>query len=388
MTMSTSETRTALGLMSGTSLDGVDAAIIRSDGESVKQLGPWRMTAYPVELRRMLAASIAIVSRHNPGAAIPRLVQKAERTMTEFHAQVINELLEANSITNENIDIIGFHGQTILHRPEAGRTWQIGDGPLLARLAGIDVVSDFRSADVRAGGQGAPLAPLYHRALASAPADGITAPGAFPVAVLNVGGIANVTWLADPEEPGPMPRIIAFDTGPGNALIDDWMRERQGVAMDHNGDTAARGRIDDEVLARLLDHDYFVRLPPKSLDRNDFPLSPAAPLSTADGAATLTEFTARAVARGAVDFFPAPARSWIVSGGGRHNPILMAALERNLGSQVVPAEALGWRGDALEAETFAFLAVRSIRGLPLSLPSTTAAPRPLSGGRLHPAPVT
>lgn len=384
--MSTSETRVALGLMSGTSLDGVDAAIIHSDGECVKRLGPWRTTAYPAGLREMLAASIGIASRHDPGDAIPRLVQGAERTMTEFHARIINELLEENSINRENIDIIGFHGQTILHRPEARRTWQIGDGPLLARLAGIDVVSDFRSADVRAGGQGAPLAPLYHRALAGAPAAGMTAPRAFPVAVLNVGGVANVTWLAAPGGPGPMPRIVAFDTGPGNALIDDWMRERENVAFDRDGQTAARGRVDGDVLARLLDHDHFGRPPPKSLDRNDFLLSPASGLSTADGAATLTEFTARAAAR-AMDFFPAPARSWIVCGGGRHNPALMAALGRNLDSQVLPAEALGWRGDALEAETFAFLAVRGVRGLPLSLPSTTAVPRPLSGGRLHKAPV-
>ncbi len=384
--MPAGKTRVALGLMSGTSLDGVDAAIIHSDGESVSRLGPWRTTAYPAELREMLVASIGIASRHDPGDAIPRLVQRAERVMTEFHARIINELLEENSITVSNIDIIGFHGQTILHRPEARRTWQIGDGPLLARLAGIDVVSDFRSADVRAGGQGAPLAPLYHQALAGAPAAGITAPRVFPVAVLNVGGVANVTWLAAPGGHGPAPQIVAFDTGPGNALIDDWMTARENVSCDHNGETAARGRVDDEVLARLLDHDYFGRLPPKSLDRNDFLLSPASGLSTVDGAATLTEFTARAAAR-AVDFFPAPARSWIVCGGGRHNPTLMAALGRNLDSVVVPAEALGWRGDVLEAETFAFLAVRSVRGLPLSLPSTTGAPRPLSGGRLHKAPV-
>lgn len=380
--MPAGKTRVALGLMSGTSLDGVDAAIIHSDGESVSRLGPWRTTAYPAELRDMLAASIAIASRHDHGDAIPRLVQGAERTMTEFHAHIVNKLLEKNSLTSDYIDIIGFHGQTILHRPEARWTWQIGDGPLLARLAGIDVVSDFRSADVRAGGQGAPLAPLYHQALAGAPADGMTAPRAFPVAVLNVGGVANVTWLADPAGHGPSPQIVAFDTGPGNALIDDWMMARENVAIDRNGETAARGRVDFEVLARLLDHDYFDRLPPKSLDRNDFRSSPASALSTADGAATLTEFTARAAAR-AADFFPAPARSWIVCGGGRHNPTLMAALRRNLDSQVLPAEALGWRGDALEAETFAFLAVRSLRGLPLSLPSTTAAPRPLSGGRLH-----
>ena len=285
----------------------------------------------------------------------------------------------------------------ILHRPAEHRTWQIGDGALLARLAGTDVVADFRSADVKAGGEGAPLAPLYHAALA--------ADLAKPIAVLNLGGVGNVTWIGTADD-----EILAFDTGPGNALIDDWVRFHTGQTADLDGALARAGQVSGEHVARFLAHPYFDRPPPKSLDRDDFRGAIPQSLSLNDGAATLTEMTAASVAASMRDF-PSPPREWLVCGGGRHNPVIMAALARHLGVpvrpvsphpdppplagegregagevQVRPVEAVGWNGDALEAQAFAYLAVRSVLGQPLSLPSTTGAPHPVRGGRLFEAP--
>ncbi len=288
--------------------------------------------------------------------------------LTKIHAEIIDKLLEKSRLTSCDIDIIGFHGHTILHRPEIRQTWQIGDGALLAALAGIDVVDDFRSADVAAGGQGAPLAPLYHAALA--------APLPKPLAVLNIGGVANVTWLGD----GGM---LAFDTGPGNALIDDWVRRCGQGEMDQGGRLARAGRIDNSALAELLANSYFAQRPPKSLDRDDFTLPEAPGWSTEDGAATLTAFTARSVAK-AQEYLPQAPGQWLVCGGGRHNPVLMQALGDVLSAPVVPVEAVDWRGDFLEAEAFAYLALRHLDGLPLSLPTTTGVPAPMTGGRFNP----
>jgi anhydro-N-acetylmuramic acid kinase len=268
------------------------------------------------------------------------------------------------------VHCIGFHGHTILHRPETGRTWQIGDSALLARETGIDVVGDLRQADVAAGGQGAPLAPAYHGALA--------VPLEKPLAVVNIGGVANVTWI------GRDGALLAFDTGPGNALIDDWVRRHTGAAADFDGRLAKNGSVDETVLAALLKHDYFNRPPPKSLDRDDFDAAPVAALSPADGAATLTAFTAAAVAQ-AKAVFPEPVVRWLICGGGRHNPALMAALAGRLGAPVAPIEQAGRDGDALEAQAFGYLAVRSLRGLPLSWPTTTGVPAPAPGGQLYPS---
>ena len=350
--------RTALGLMSGTSLDGIDAAILRTDGAVVVGHGPCLEVPYDEGFRAELLAVVA--GRGDPTAV--------GRALTIAHAEAVHKLLSEKAITKDNIEIIGFPGQTIRHEPAHRRTWQIGDGQLLAQLVGVDVVDDFRSADVAAGGQGAPLAPLYHQALAR----GMET----PLAVLNVGGVANVSWI------GPAGALVAFDTGPGNALIDDWVRRRTGAAMDADGKLASAGGVHADVLATMLDNPYFDAAPPKSLDRNDFDLQAVRGLGLEAGAATLTEFTARAVAAGA-QHFPSPPRRWLVAGGGRRNPALMAALRRVLTAPVDPVEQVGWRGDALEAEAFAYLAVRSVMGLSLSLPSTTGVPRPISGGRLN-----
>jgi anhydro-N-acetylmuramic acid kinase len=351
----------AVGLMSGTSLDGVDAALIETDGERIFATGPSLTIPYPDDLRAALAAIAAdpVRAEHD---ALPDLV----RAVTEANAAAIMALL-ARSPGQARPGVVGFHGQTVLHRPQRRFTRQLGDGALLARLTGVDVVDGFRLADVAAGGQGAPLAPLYHAALAAELAQ--------PLAVLNIGGVANVTYI-DGE------RLLAFDTGPGNALIDDWVGRHHGARCDEGGRIAAAGRIDAARLATLLDHAYFSSPAPKSLDRNQFSPAPVAGLSPADGAATLTAFTAQSVAR-SLPLLPARPRRWLVTGGGRHNPTLMAMLETALAVPVEPVERVGWDGDALEAQAFAHLAVRSLYGLPLSLPGTTGVPRPMTGGVHH-----
>ncbi len=350
----------AIGLMSGTSLDGIDAAFVETDGEQSVVAGPATTRPYDAVLRQGLRAVLG-----GKGA-----VADVERALTLAHGDAVRALIAEHAIAE--VDIIGFHGHTILHRPDRRQTWQIGDGALLAAITGIDVVSDFRSADVAAGGEGAPLAPLYHQALAAALEK--------PLAVLNLGGVGNVTWIG-----AGAGDLLAFDTGPANALIDDWALAHTGQPLDRDGALARAGRVDAAHLQRFLAHPFFRRPPPKSLDRDDFASFVPSALSAADGAATLTAMTAAAVAC-AVAHFPAPARRWLITGGGRHNRVLMAELARRLGVPVEPVERAGWNGDALEAQAFAYLAVRSLKGLPLSLPSTTGVPAPMQGGVLHPAP--
>ena len=361
----------AIGLMSGTSLDGVDAALIATDGERATAYEAAVTLPYSPAFRARLRRLLGRVPGPDDAATVAEL--------TDRHAEAVETLLRRCGRTAGDIDVIGFHGQTVLHRPEAGETVQIGDGSRLARICKIPVVEDFRAADVAAGGQGAPFAPLYHAALARDLDK--------PLAVVNIGGVANVTWIGR-ERPDGEPSIVAFDTGPGNALIDDWLNEVTGEAMDEDGRIAARGRIDAVLLAQLLAHPYFRMPPAKSLDRGAFEgaLATVARLSAADGAATLAAFTAGAIAA-ARAFFPEAPKQWLVCGGGRRNPVLLARLAEAVAAPVAPVEAAGWRGDSLEAEAFAFLAVRSLRGLALSLPSTTGVPRPTTGGVLrHPAP--
>ncbi len=349
----------AIGLMSGTSLDGVDAAWIETDGERVSAFGPSLTLAYDdllrSDLRRLLDLAPTLA------ADDPRVADAAKR-LTEWHVKAVRAL-------GRPADVIGFHGQTIFHDAAARRTWQIGDAALLARAAKTSVVHDFRSADVAAGGEGAPLVPLFHAALAA----GLQK----PLAVLNLGGVGHLTYI------GPGGELLAFDTGPGNGLLDDWAARRSNLANDRDGVFSAAGRVDNAVLARLRAHPYFARLAPKSLDRLEFAAAAAGSgledLSLEDGAATLVAFTAEAVALARL---PAPPRRWLVCGGGRHNPSIMAALRMRLAAPVEPVEAAGWNGDALEAQCFAFLAVRSLRGLPISLPSTTGVKSPLKGGVL------
>lgn len=369
----------AIGLMSGTSMDGVDAAVIETDGEVVQILGPSRSTPFDDDTRQVLRKAVVAARRlDKPDPTIPE-IKLAGDMCTRLHIDAVNYLMSDHGLSAADIDIVGFHGQTINHRPDLGWTWQIGDGAALAEAIDIDVVADFRSNDVASGGQGAPFAPIYHWALSRSPAPGLVRPSAWPIAVLNVGGVSNPTWIpsvaCSPED------MIAFDSGPGNALIDDWMLKHTGRAIDENGAHAREGRVHEDVLVRLMDHVHFDLPVPKSLDRHDFSLDAVEGLSLDDGAATLVAFTAAAVAKG-MEHMPAAPKAWYVTGGGRHNPALMDALEDRLKTPITSVEALGWRGDDLEAELFAYLAVRSLKGLPLTMPGTTGVEKPVTGGRL------
>ena len=352
----------AIGLMSGTSLDGVDAAWIETDGEQVFATGPSLTLPYDFALR----ADLRRILDRAPGLAAddPSLADAAAR-LTEIHVQAVLAL--ARLVADRPADIIGFHGQTILHQPARRRTWQIGDAALLARRTGIAVAHDFRRADVAAGGEGAPLAPVYHAALAR----GLER----PLAILNIGGVANLTFI------GADGGLIAFDTGPGNGPLDDWAAQHTGEGFDRDGALASAGQVNPAVLDRLLAHRYFARKAPKSLDRLDFAQALATSgidrCSPADGAATLAAFIARAVALGALPDAP---RRWLVCGGGRHNPAILTALRAALPAPVLPVEAVGWDGDALEAQCFGFLAVRTLAGMPISFPGTTGVAHPLCGG--------
>ena len=348
-----------IGLMSGTSLDGVDAAWLDTDGITVTAFGPTLTIPYDVDLRRDLRTILDLAP--TLAADDPRLATVTER-LTDYHLRAVEAL-------DRPADLLGFHGQTILHQPHRRRTWQIGDAAGLSQRLGVPVAHDFRSADVAAGGQGAPFAPAYHGALA--------ADLPKPLAVLNVGGVANVTWIGDDDA------LLAFDTGPGNGPLDDWMFHHTGQAFDAQGALARSGRVDREILSRLLSHHYFALPGPKSLDRLDFDTGLAesgiSGLSPADGAATLTQFTVASIAAAQ---FPDPPRRWLVTGGGRHNPVMLDGLRQALRVPVEPVESVGWNGDALEAQCFGFLAARIVAGLPLSYPSTTGVPQATLGGKI------
>ncbi len=362
----------AIGLMSGTSQDGVDVALIETDGEIISRFGQTAYRPYGTEERALLRSAAAVAANLTERTARPGIIAEAEQRVNAAHAEAVATFLAANGVAPDAVTVIGFHGQTLLHRPERGLTIQIGDGSFLAARLGIPVVYDFRAADVAAGGQGAPLAPVFHRALVR------RLDFAPPVAVLNIGGVANVTYI-DGED------LIACDTGPGNALLDDFLRLRTGALLDTDGRAAAAGVVDDTAVARVLTHPFFGKPPPKSLDRNDCRGWVGAALdhcSVEDGAATLTALTAAAVAR-IVPLLPRAPKTWIVAGGGARNPTLMRMLAQRLApARVETGHEAGWSVDSLEAQAIAYLAVRSIRGLPITLPGTTGAPRPLSGGVL------
>ncbi|WP_045838081.1 anhydro-N-acetylmuramic acid kinase [Hyphomicrobium sp. 99] len=356
----------AIGLMSGTSLDGIDVAFLETDGEDVVLRGQARTYPYDDGMRRMLNNAIADARGLTSRTDRFHSLEEAERALTECHAVAVSQYLKDAGIDGASIDVIGFHGQTVLHKPEAGLTVQLGLGGLLANLTRCPVVYDLRGADVDAGGQGAPLVPVYHRALtAKLPQR--------PVAVVNIGGVSNVTWI------GREGSLVAFDTGPGNALLDDWMARKTGAHLDAGGATAAHGNVDEEIVRIFLSHGYFVDTPPKSLDRNTFGTDLIDHLSVEDGAATLAAFTARAIAKSR-EHMPVEPELWIVSGGGRKNRAIMRMLAEQVQNAVVPAETVEFDGDALEAEAWAYLAVRSIRGLPITYPGTTGVSAPMSGG--------
>lgn len=360
---------TAIGLMSGTSMDGIDAALLRTDGDRTVERGPARSYPYDGDMRARLKAALDEARGLQARDARPGTLAALEEALTRRHAAVVEEFIENIGLDRSTLDAIGFHGHTVLHRPDDGLTVQLGDGALLAQLTGCTVVSDLRAADVAAGGQGAPLAPVYHRALA------LGLPQR-PVAFVNIGGVANVTWIGREGE------LLAFDTGPGNALMDDWAARHTGKACDENGALARSGVADEAVLRRYLAHPFLARPVPKSIDRGDFTLELLNGLDAATGAATLARVTAGAIAR-ARAWFKAPAALWVVCGGGRRNRFLMELLAWHLDAPVVPAEAIGADGDSLEAEAWAYMAVRSLKRQPITFPTTTGVPEPLTGGVRH-----
>lgn len=363
--MSNSKIYTVIGLMSGTSLDGVDAALIKTDGINIVEPIGQTTLPYPENLKQKMRECLGKDDLNDPD------VVEVERLVTFHHAQAVKDILEQEQISASQIDLIGFHGQTIFHDPDNQITLQIGDGDLLAHETGINVVNDFRSADVKAGGQGAPFLPLYHRAR-------VKLSGAdLPVVILNLGGVSNITWIGQGDDD-----IVAFDTGPGNALIDDFVFERTGDAFDVDGRLASYGRVHRDIVNQWMELPFFDLPVPKSLDRNVWDVSAVQALDTTDGVATLTAFTVESI-RAAKRFLPDMPNCWYVAGGGRHNKAIMQGLADSLMSPVKSVDDLGWNGDALEAEGFAYLAVRSVKRKPLSLPSTTGVPEPVTGGVLH-----
>lgn len=363
--------RTAIGLMSGTSMDGIDVALVKTDGEGVVERGPAVGVAYDPAFRKRLQAALETAKTITRREERPGDLADVERELTLRHAAAVASFLDANGLTKSDVDVIGFHGQTVLHRPEQGLTVQLGDGGLLARESGIDVVYDMRANDMAHGGQGAPLIPVYHAALArNLPAD-----CAFPVVFVNIGGISNLTYI------GPDGDIVAFDSGPGNTLIDQWVEAQAGIPFDQGGMIASEGRVVAGLAARYLDHPFFTAPERRSLDRNDFSSPAGADATLEDGARTLAHVTAAAILKSA-GHLPERPKTYVVCGGGRLNRVIMGDLA-GLASdhaKVVPAETAGLDGDSMEAEAWAYLAVRALDGLPLTFPGTTGVRAPVSGG--------
>lgn len=364
----------AIGLMSGTSMDGLDVAMLDTDGERHVERGPSLMVAYDPAFRRRLAQALEDAKTIQKRTERPGNLLDIERELTDRHAEAVLQFLEQHRIDPASIDVVGFHGQTVLHRPERSLTVQLGDGQGLANALGMHVVYDMRANDMADGGQGAPLVPVYHEALAANLPKDIQDAG--PVAFVNIGGISNVTYIDWKNPP------FAFDSGPGNALIDQWVQATAGIPYDDKGMVASEGEADEGVLTAYLSSPFFAKKGPKSLDRNDFTLERAKGLETANGAATLAKLTALAILRSAA-ILPAPPAAWIVCGGGRRNAAIMQYLRDNAGTaKVLSAEVVGFNGDAMEAEAWAYLAVRSLKGLPLTFPTTTGCREAVTGGVL------
>lgn len=364
----------SVGLMTGTVLDGfIDVALLRTDGEEIVEFGLYELMPYPKHINAMLVEALAEAREWQFADEEPEVFAKAEAALTDAQSDAVKALVAKAGLKMSDIGAIGFHGQTVLHRApqpdRIGQTRQLGDGQRMHERLGVQVVYDFRSADMAAGGQGAPLSAIYHAALLKRINAGEE------TAALNLGGVANITWRSATGD------LIAFDTGPANAPTNDFMKARGLGEMDKDGKLALSGTVDEERLAALLAHPYLSAAYPKSLDRFDFGPDMVDGLSDADGAATLAAFTAGAVGK-ALDLLPTRPARLIVCGGGRKNPAIMQALEERTSCAIEPAEKYGWRGDAVEAECFAHLAARTLRGLPISFPNTTGVASPLAGGRV------
>lgn len=349
-------------------MDGIDVALIKTDGENIIEHGPNASYEFDVSTRQKLAAAMVQAVEISHRDERPENLRQVEIEITDAHTKAVDSFLQENGLSGSNVDVIGFHGQTILHRPDEQLTVQLGDGQRMANELSIRVVYDLRAADVAASGQGAPLVPVYHRALAAGWQGK-------PVTFVNIGGISNVTWVGDDD------KMLAFDCGPGNAMLDDWVQRHTNSLFDYNGDLARSGTVNEDVLHHYLTAPFFNKAVPKSLDRGDFTLDLISDLSPKDGARTLTELTAKSIANSAAWFSQVP-KDWIICGGGRRNKFLMQRIAANVQGIVTPAEAHHLNGDALEAEAFAYLAVRSLKCLPITFPTTTGVEIPTSGGVL------
>lgn len=363
--------RTAIGLMSGTSMDGIDVALLRTDGDAIVARGPFLGVAYDVGFRARLKQALEQAKAITRREQRPGELAQVERDLTLRHVSAVREFLTLNDLDVAAIDVVGFHGQTVLHRPDQALTVQIGDGALLARETGITVVHDLRANDMVHGGQGAPLVPVYHAALASTLKD-----ARLPVCFVNIGGISNLTYI------GADGLIVGYDSGPGNTLIDQWVETHAGIPFDQGGMIASEGKVIDGLADSYLNSPFFTAGKRRSLDRNDFQPPSGADAELADGARTLAYVAAASIIKSA-RHLPVMPTLYVVCGGGRLNRILMndlAALARQQGADVMSAEEAGFDGDAMEAEAWAYLAVRSLNGLPLTFPGTTGVREPVSGG--------
>lgn len=363
----------AIGLMSGTSMDGIDLATLDTDGDRIVRRGATSFTAYDAKFRKRLEQALVTAKSIKERSERPGDLAELEAELTDRHAMAVETFLVREGLTASDIDVVGFHGQTVLHRPREALTVQLGDGDLLAKRLGIDVVHDLRANDMKLGGQGAPLVPAYHRALAA----GLSGDwaGETPVVFANIGGISNITYIGDD--------LLAFDSGPGNTLIDQWVARHAGIPYDSGGAIASEGRVLAGLANRYLSSPFFTAKERISLDRNDFTLPEDADAGLEDGARTLAFVTAAAIAK-AQAHLPEKPKLWILSGGGRHNRLIVEDLTvatRHTG-QVIVAEEAGLNGDSMEAEAWAWLAVRSLRGLALTYPGTTGVSEPATGGVL------
>ncbi len=348
-------------------MDGIDLALVKTDGMSLVENGPWASVAYTTAQRTILRQAIDQAVNLSDRNARPGVLAAAEAMITAAHAQITSEFLAAGNIKAGDIDVIGFHGQTVLHRPQDKLTVQLGDGAALAKILKIPVVYDMRAADIAAGGQGAPLVPVFHQALV------VAAKLEGPVAVINLGGVGNITYIDGDANP------IAFDTGPGNALIDDEMRLRFGLDYDENGRIGGQGQVNQSALSALLAHPYFKAALPKSLDRNTFSRELVVGLADQEAIATLTAFTAGSLSA-AAKLLPKPPVLWVIAGGGALNHSLISMISNRVSAKVIIADDLGWPAQLLEAQAWAYLAVRSLKGLALTFPTTTGVRIPMRGG--------
>lgn len=376
---------TAIGMMSGTSMDGIDLAQIKSDGEGLVERGPNMEIAYSAHTKANIEQALidakALTSREQRVGILAAL----EKELTELHVEAVEQFLAKFKLNRADIDLIGFHGQTVLHRPDDGVTVQLGNGEALAKQTGINVVYDMRANDMKHGGQGAPLVPIYHKALASSLPNELKAKA--PIAFVNIGGISNITYVGRIDEDAE-DKLVAFDTGPGNALIDQWVQANSNQTIDKDGGLASRGRVIPMITKQYLAESYFQQTLPKSLDRLDFqPLQNIVEkdfISLEDGARTLAYVTAASIVK-SVDLLPEPPKLWIICGGGRKHPSIMEdlnTLTSYQGGEVISAEQTGLDGDSMEAEAWAYLAIRSVKKLPLTYPMTTGCEKAVSGGVL------